>query len=64
LTHFAYPGAPNSAQLVLDLMASGKIKTQPFVSHRINAGDARRAYEGLIEAPQEYLGVILDLKSW
>ena len=44
----------------LDWLASGKLKVQPIITHRIKPAEAAAAYDGLLNRPNDYLGVIID----
>lgn len=44
----------------LDWLASGKLNVQPIITHRIKPAEAAAAYDGLLNRPNDYLGVIID----
>jgi threonine dehydrogenase-like Zn-dependent dehydrogenase len=49
-------------QAVVDLMASGKLKVEPLISHRFDIEDGVQAYEVITGKKKEpFLGVLLDL---
>lgn len=51
---------PANAQLIVDLLAAGKLVVAPLISHRLPAAEAVAAYEGIVTRPEAYLGVLLD----
>jgi L-iditol 2-dehydrogenase len=48
---------------VLSLMAAGKLKTEPLISHRVNWEGIPDLYKKLINDSGGYLGIILDWTS-
>lgn len=50
-------------ELVLDLLANGKLVVGPLISHRLPAAEAVRAYESLVTYPEQYLGVLFDWRD-
>jgi threonine dehydrogenase-like Zn-dependent dehydrogenase len=47
-----------------DLLASGRVAVDPLVTHRVPFGaDVQRAYEGLRDHPDEWLGVLIEYGS-
>ncbi len=44
----------------LDWLATGKLNVQPIITHRIRPDQAPEAYDGLLNRPNDYLGVIID----
>ena len=42
------------------LLATGAVRVDPLVTHRVAFGDAQRAYEGLRDHPEAWLGVLLE----
>ncbi len=44
----------------LDWLADGRIHASPLITHRIAPARAAEAYEGLLENPDSYLGVVID----
>lgn len=45
---------------IFDLMVRGRLRVAPLVSHRIPAAQATKAYEGLLEHKDRFIGVVLD----
>jgi threonine dehydrogenase-like Zn-dependent dehydrogenase len=45
---------------LLDALADGRLSLDGLVTHRLAASDLGRAYEGLLKARNEYLGVVLN----
>ncbi len=50
-------------ELVLDLLANGKLTVGPLISHRLPAADAVGVYEAIVTHPEEYLGVLFDWRD-
>ena len=46
-------------EAILDLMASGKLNTEPLISHRFPLEKAQDAYDLILENREPYLGIIL-----
>lgn len=44
----------------LDWLVSGKLQAQPLITHRIQPVDVPAAYAGLLERPNDFLGVVID----
>jgi threonine dehydrogenase-like Zn-dependent dehydrogenase len=42
------------------LLARERVVVDPLVTHRVPFADAQRAYEGLRDRPDEWLGVLLE----
>jgi 2-desacetyl-2-hydroxyethyl bacteriochlorophyllide A dehydrogenase len=42
------------------LLTTGRVQVDPLVTHTVVPADAQRAYEGLRDDPDEWLGVLLD----
>lgn len=47
-------------EAVLDMMASGRLKTQDLITHRYPIEEAPRAYELLAGRSEPYLGILLE----
>ncbi len=47
-------------QLLADLFAAGKLKSNGLISHTITPPEALSIYDALAERPQDYLGVLID----
>lgn len=58
------PGSRHSLfskqQMIFDWMLRGDMQLAPLVSHRLPAAQIRDAYEGLLNTPGSYTGVVLD----
>jgi 2-desacetyl-2-hydroxyethyl bacteriochlorophyllide A dehydrogenase len=51
---------PHDAYL-LDLLATGRLSVDPFVTHRVPFGsELQQAYEGLRDDPNAWMGVLID----
>jgi 2-desacetyl-2-hydroxyethyl bacteriochlorophyllide A dehydrogenase len=50
-------------ELVIELLAAGKLVVAPLVSHRLPAAQAVEVYEALVRRPEDYLGVLLDWRQ-
>jgi 2-desacetyl-2-hydroxyethyl bacteriochlorophyllide A dehydrogenase len=44
----------------LQWLADGRLNVKPLVTHRIRAAEAASAYDGLLNRPNDYLGVLID----
>ncbi|MGC4190539.1 MAG: zinc-binding alcohol dehydrogenase [Thermomicrobiales bacterium] len=44
----------------LSWLADGRLNVQPLITHRIKPDDVPDAYRGLQDAPNDYLGVVID----
>jgi len=61
-----YSGAENEVsqfskqQMIFDWIGSGELKIEPLISHRLKPEQIREAYDGLLNEPETYTGVILD----
>jgi 2-desacetyl-2-hydroxyethyl bacteriochlorophyllide A dehydrogenase len=48
-------------EYLLDLLASGRLAVDPFVTHRVPFGpDLKHAYEGLRDDPNTWMGVLVE----
>jgi threonine dehydrogenase-like Zn-dependent dehydrogenase len=46
---------------LLDMLASGRLAVDPFVTHRLPFGTGlQRAYEGLRDDPNTWMAVLID----
>jgi len=58
------PLAPGSntqnSATALDWLARGRLTVAPLITHRISPGETADAYRGLLEQPNDYLGVVID----
>ena len=48
------------AQFILNWLRQGKLKIEPLITAIHNPYDAQKAYDGLLQNPDEYLGVLFD----
>jgi 2-desacetyl-2-hydroxyethyl bacteriochlorophyllide A dehydrogenase len=44
----------------LDWLKRGKLNVQPLITHRITPAQTPDAYDGLLNRPNDYLGVVID----
>jgi 2-desacetyl-2-hydroxyethyl bacteriochlorophyllide A dehydrogenase len=44
----------------LEWLKEGKLKVEPLITHRITPGQTPGAYDGLLNRPNDYLGVVID----
>ncbi len=49
-----------NAEIILKLILKDKLKIQPFYSHKLSPIHAQKAYEGLRDKSDEFMGVVLD----
>ena len=49
-----------NSEIILELIASDKIRVEPLYSHKVHPGFAAEAYAGLRERKDEYIGVVFD----
>jgi hypothetical protein len=47
-------------RMIFDWIADGRLKVEPLLSHRLAPGKIQEAYEGLLNSPKEFTGVVLD----
>ena len=47
-------------QMIFDWIHSGELKIDPLISHRLKPEQIKEAYEGLLNEPGTYTGVLLD----
>ena len=47
-------------QTIFDWMARGQLHVEPLISHRLKPEQIKRAYDGLLNEPNVYTGVVLD----
>ena len=50
-------------QTIFDWMARGQLQVEPLISHRLKPEQIKQAYEGLLNEPNVYTGVVLDWTS-
>jgi 2-desacetyl-2-hydroxyethyl bacteriochlorophyllide A dehydrogenase len=64
-----YPGPSgresqfSKQQLIFNWLLQGKLKLEPLISHRVSPAEIKQAYEGLLEQPEVYTGVVLDWRA-
>ncbi len=47
-------------QTIFDWMARGQLHVEPLISHRLKPDQIKQAYDGLLNEPNVYTGVVLD----
>lgn len=47
-------------QTIFDWMARGQLHVEPLISHRLKPEQIKQAYDGLLNEPNIYTGVVLD----
>ena len=47
-------------RIIFDWIVDGRLKIEPLISHRLPPERIRNAYEGLLAAPEEFTGVVLN----
>ena len=47
-------------QTIFDWMARGQLHVEPLISHRLKPAQIKQAYDGLLNEPNVYTGVVLD----
>jgi 2-desacetyl-2-hydroxyethyl bacteriochlorophyllide A dehydrogenase len=57
-------GDPEPYDLMLSFIAEGRLRVAPLLTHVLPASDAERAYRGLMDEKDKYLGVLLKLSEW
>jgi 2-desacetyl-2-hydroxyethyl bacteriochlorophyllide A dehydrogenase len=50
-------------QTIFNWMARGELHVEPLISHRLKPGQIKQAYDGLLNEPNVYTGVVLDWNS-
>ena len=50
-------------QTIFDWMARGQLHVEPLISHRLKPEQIKQAYDGLLNEPNVYTGVVLDWNS-
>ena len=50
-------------QTIFDWMARGQLQIEPLISHRLKPEQIKQAYDGLLNEPNVYTGVVLDWTS-
>ena len=54
----------SNAEMILGFIESGQLKVTPLCSHVIAPAHLDTAYQGLLHRKEEYVGVVLDWKSF
>jgi len=49
-----------NSRIIMDLMKDGKLNIKPFYSHKLKPEEASKAYPGLRDKPEEFIGVVFD----
>ncbi len=49
-------------QMIFDWIHSGELKIEPLISHKLKPEQIKEAYDGLLNEPETYTGVVLDWK--
>ena len=49
-------------QMIFDWIHRGELKIEPLISHRLKPAQIKEAYDGLLNEPETYTGVVLDWK--
>ena len=50
-------------QTIFDWMGRGQLQVEPLISHRLKPEQIKQAYDGLLNEPNVYTGVVLDWTS-
>lgn len=49
-------------EMIFDWIKKGKIKIEPLISHKLKPEKIKEAYDGLLNEPDKYTGVLLSWK--
>lgn len=49
-------------EMIFDWIEKGKMKIEPLISHRLKPEEIKSAYDGLLNEPDKYTGVLLSWK--
>lgn len=49
-----------NSEIAMDLIRSGELQVAPLLTHRLSPDEAVRAYQGLKQQKDEYIGVVFD----
>jgi 2-desacetyl-2-hydroxyethyl bacteriochlorophyllide A dehydrogenase len=69
---FSYPTHENefvkhsierNASIVLNLINEGRLNIAPIYTHKLSPREAQKAYDGLKNKPDEFIGVVFDWKN-
>lgn len=62
-THFYKHSFVRNAEIILNLIKEKRFKIEPLLTHVIKPKDSEKAYLGLRDKKNEYIGVIIDWKE-
>ncbi|MEW6355314.1 MAG: zinc-binding alcohol dehydrogenase [Planctomycetota bacterium] len=57
---FSKHSMARNAEIIFRMMADGRLKTEPLVTHVLKPEQAQEAFDGLLNRKNEYLGVVFD----
>ena len=57
-------GDPDPYDLMFEFIASKRIRIAPMHTHTLPPSEADRAFRGLLDETETYLGVLLDMNQW
>ena len=57
-------GDADPYEVMLEFIASERLKVNPLLTHKLPASQAKQGYKGLLNSQSNYLGVLLDLQAW
>jgi threonine dehydrogenase-like Zn-dependent dehydrogenase len=67
LPAYSAPGGQDSQQskqeMIFDWIRRGKLLIEPLISHRLQPTQIKAAYEGLLNEPESFFGVLLDWRG-
>jgi 2-desacetyl-2-hydroxyethyl bacteriochlorophyllide A dehydrogenase len=61
-TEFVKHSIERNARIILDLILQERLVVKPLHSHTIAPEEIQSAYDGLLNRPNEYIGVVIDWK--
>jgi threonine dehydrogenase-like Zn-dependent dehydrogenase len=50
-------------EMIFDWMRRGLLQIEPLISHRLTPEQIKEGYDGLLQKPDEYTGVLLDWRT-
>ena len=50
----------HNAEVALEWLRSGRLCVEPLITHRVSPSRIQEAYDGLVRAPDAFLGVVLE----
>jgi 2-desacetyl-2-hydroxyethyl bacteriochlorophyllide A dehydrogenase len=59
-TEFSKHSIERNSKIIMQLIKKNNLKIDPLITHKISPDEAAKAYDGLRNHPDEYLGVIFD----